>query len=173
MMNKLILIAAVSNDGSIGNDNGLLFKIRDDMRNFRETTIGNHVIMGRKTWESLGRIPLPKRFNHIVTNNSNLQACKTVSVANLNKTLANIKIMGTYSDLNVYVIGGGEIYNQTIDLADELIITHVDSNKTGDVKFPTIDMNKWIEEVGCRKYIQQDQWNECSATIKHYIKLRK
>jgi dihydrofolate reductase len=140
----LSLIAAISKNNCIGKNNKLLWNIPDDMKHFVKITKNKTVLMGRKTWESIPAKfrPLPNRTNIIITRNTEYktQVPKDVRVYTSIKEALN-----NHPDKEVIVIGGGQIYKQTIDMADKLYITHVNMNVDGDAFFPEINLNKWQE----------------------------
>lgn len=131
------VIAAVASNGTIGADNCLLWHISEDLRRFKALTSGHPVVMGRKTWESLGR-PLPGRHNVVITRNPEYVADGATVVGSLDKALALLK-----DEQEIFIIGGGEIYRQAMEVADRLYITHVDAEYEGDTCFPDIDPEKW------------------------------
>lgn len=132
---KISLISAVAENRAIGKDNQLLWRIPEDMKYFRETTAGHAVIMGQKTYESLGR-PLPNRTNIIVTFDREFQADGCIILYDLDQAFEYAKNQG---EEEVFVIGGGSIYKQTLDRADRLYITIVKGEFEGDVFFPEYD----------------------------------
>lgn len=140
------IIAAVSDDWGIGKNNELLWHIPEDLKRFKKLTIGKSVIMGRKTWESLPRKPLPGRVNIVLTDIPN-------ELINCAITAYSIEDAIRKSDKNeeVFVIGGGTIYHQFMPLAGRLYITHVHKNAPADIFFPEIDQKKWkaVEKKEC------------------------
>ena len=130
------IIAAMDNKRLIGVDNGLPWRLSADLQNFKKLTSGNAIIMGRVTWDSLGR-PLPKRHNIVITRNSEFQAEGCTVVSSLEEA---IKASG---EDKAYIIGGAQIYKLALDLADEMILTEVDTEAQGDPWFPEIDSGKW------------------------------
>lgn len=131
---KLIIIAAISKDYSLGNDNKLLFHISDDLKYFKEKTTNNIVVMGRKTYESIGKA-LPNRINIVLTRNKDYKL-DDAFIINDKKSLYDFINKEEYKHKLVYIIGGGEIYNQFIKDVTYIILTEVHSDKTGNVKFP-------------------------------------
>ena len=133
---ELILIAAISENYVIGNNGRIPWKIPEDMKRFKELTIGHAVIMGRKTYESIGK-PLPKRTNIVVTRSDlaheGIVVCHSIDEAIKQCTG------------QTYIIGGQQIYEQTINLANKLEITKVHQQFPGDAFFPLIDENAWKE----------------------------
>lgn len=156
------LIAAVSKNGVIGVDNKLPWHLPEDLKRFRELTRGKTVLMGRKTFESilkqLGK-PLPNRKNVVVTRDMNYRAPLTptpipVGEGGRRPGEGTVEIFHSVADAlnahkgeDIMVIGGGEIYKQTIDRADTLYITAVDKEIAGDTFFPPIDRAVWKESL--------------------------
>jgi len=138
MTREIVLIAAVARNGVIGRDNGLPWRLKGDMRFFRESTTGHTVVMGRKTWDSLGR-PLPLRRNVVVTRNPAFRAEGVEVVGSLDAALA---IAG---EGPIFVIGGAELYRQALPRADRLLITEVDAEVEGDARFPDFDRAAFVE----------------------------
>jgi dihydrofolate reductase len=137
----LSLIAGIGKNNELGKGNTLLWDLPVDMKHFRETTSGHPVIMGRKTFESIGR-PLPNRRNIVITRDVSYMADGVEVVHSLEEAIDLFKY-DTRDE--VFVIGGAEIYKQAIDRADRLYITHVDSNFDADAFFPPIDPAFWKE----------------------------
>ncbi|GAA1608858.1 type 3 dihydrofolate reductase [Kribbella sancticallisti] len=135
---SVILIAAVGSNGVIGRDNDLPWRIREDLRHFKELTLGHTLVMGRKTYDSIGR-PLPGRSTVVVTRQPDWSA-EGVEVAH---TLDDALKFADGNDL--YVAGGGEIYRQALPYADRLELTEVDQSPAGDVTFPDFDRSSWTE----------------------------
>lgn len=136
---QLILIAAVARNGAIGKDNALLWRLPEDLKFFKRTTLGCPVIMGRKTFESIGR-PLPGRRNIVVTRNTDWQHDGVDVVHSLEDARAL-----TAMEARVFVIGGGELYAQALHQADGLILTEVDADFEGDTFFPHWDRLQFQE----------------------------
>jgi dihydrofolate reductase len=136
------LIAAVARNGTIGRGGRLPWHLRDDLARFRRLTLGNTVLMGRRTWESLGR-PLPGRRNVVLTRDASFAApgCAVVHTIEAAKTAAG--------GGELFVIGGAEVYAAFLPIADRLFITHVDADVAGDAAFPEFDRRQWrvVEEV--------------------------
>ncbi len=138
----LALIAALARNRVIGIDNRMPWHLPEDMKFFRETTRGRPVIMGRKTWESLPDAfrPLPGRLNIVVSRNAGYQATGATVVGSLPDALA------AAGDAEVvFVIGGAELFRQTLPLADRLLLTEVDQDFDGDALFPDFDRAAWQE----------------------------
>ncbi len=137
----LSIIVAKSINNAIGKDNKLLWKIPDDMKRFKEITTGHTVIMGRKTFESIGKV-LPNRLNIVLTRDSNYKVDDS-----------NVKILGGVSDLEEYindenenfVIGGAQIYSILMSKCQKIYVTQIDKDFVGDSYFPIIKETEWKE----------------------------
>ena len=139
----LVLIAAVARNGVIGHDNQLLWRLPEDSRFFKQTTLGHPVIMGRKTWDSLPERfrPLPGRDNIVVTRQPGWQAEGARPAASLEAALA----LAAPGSGKVFVIGGGELYRAALPLANELVLTEIDRDFEGDTLFPSWDRQAFSE----------------------------
>lgn len=135
---EIVLVAARARDGVIGRDNGLPWRLKADLAHFKRVTMGHPIVMGRKTWESLGR-PLPGRRNMVVTRNPGY-AADGAEVFNTPQAA----IVAANADA-VYVIGGAELYRQLLANADRLVLTEVDADVEGDAHFPDFDPAQFIE----------------------------
>ena len=131
------IIVAIAQNGTIGDKNSLLWHIKEDMRFFRTTTSGHAVIMGRKTFESLGSKPLPKRKNIVIT-----RADRDFEGAFTAHSLEEANAMAE-GDEEIFIIGGAQIYAEALSVADRMYITRVERDYEGDTSFPDIDYSKW------------------------------
>ena len=131
------IIVAIAQNGTIGDKNSLLWHIKEDMRFFRTTTSGHAVIMGRKTFESLGSKPLPKRKNIVIT-----RAERDFEGAFTAHSLQGAIAMAE-GDEEIFIIGGAQIYAEALSVADRMYITRVERDYEGDTSFPEIDYAKW------------------------------
>jgi dihydrofolate reductase len=140
---RLALIAAVAENGVIGADGKMPWKLSTDLKRFKQLTLGKPVIMGRRTWASLGK-PLVDRLNIVVTHDRRFSADGAVVAHSLDEAvaLANDWARGQGGD-EVMVIGGGEIYRQAIGKADRLYLTHVEAAPAGDAHFPEVPTTVW------------------------------
>lgn len=130
------IIVAIAKNGIIGDKNSLLWHISEDMRFFRETTSGHPVIMGRKTYDSLGR-PLPKRTNVVISRTTkHIEGCTVVG--SLEEAIALFP-----KEEEVFIIGGAQIYALAMEVADRLYLTRVEHDYQGDTSFPEWDESKW------------------------------
>ena len=135
-MTKLSIIAAISaKDRGIGKGGDLLWHISDDLKHFKELTIGHPIIMGRKTYDSIGK-PLPGRVNIVVTRNEDFNPPGVIVFRSLEDAIEKAKGLDKEE---VFIIGGGQIYEQSIEKADKLYLTLIDDQKTADTFFPTYD----------------------------------
>ncbi len=136
---KISIVVAVAANGVIGRDGDLPWRLSTDLKRFKALTIGKPVIMGRKTWASLGR-PLPGRANIVITRNADFVAEGASVVPSLDAAIALAGREAQAAGVDeICVIGGGEIYRQSIALADILHVTEVQATVDGDTRFPDID----------------------------------
>jgi len=144
------IIVAVSDDWGIGRDNDLLWHIPEDLKRFKRLTMGKCIIMGKKTWESLPKKPLPGRKNIVITDIPS--ECIDCSV-----TAYSIEDAINKCDKNeeAFVIGGGSIYHQFMNIAERLYITHVHRKAPADVWFPKIDRRKW-KVIEKEEFVSED-----------------
>jgi dihydrofolate reductase len=141
----IVLIAAVADNGVIGRNNALPFRQSSDLKRFKALTIGKPVLMGRKTFLSIGK-PLPGRTNVVVSRNRDLALPGVVMARDLESALAVARSDAIKRGVSeIAVIGGTGIFAQTMPLADRLEITHVHARPAGDVYFPPIDRSQWRE----------------------------
>jgi len=139
------LIVAVADNGVIGNDNQLPWRIPADLKYFKQVTLGKPIIMGRLTYESIGK-PLPGRSNIVVTRNTAWQAEGVERAGDFSQALAIAKKIADDSDLEeVMIIGGATIYREALPLADRLYLTRVHIEVEGDAFFPNLNINEWLE----------------------------
>jgi dihydrofolate reductase len=141
----LVLIAAVADNGVIGQGGGLPWRLKSDLRNFRAITMGKPVVMGRKTYLSIGR-PLVGRTNIVVSRNRDFAAPGVIVAPSIEAALAAARgdALRRSADA-VAVIGGAELYGHTLASADRLVITRVHLRPDGDTVFPDIDPELWRE----------------------------
>lgn len=142
--NIVALIVAAAENGVIGCDNQLPWKISEDLRYFKRITLGKPVVMGRKTWDSIGR-PLPGRPNLVVTRNPGWSAAGALVAHSLDDALAQAEVLAGGAE--VMVIGGAQIFAEALPLAGRLYLTEVHRAYAGDAVFPPPDPAEW-REVG-------------------------
>jgi len=133
-----ILVAMASNH-TIGIDNTLPWRIPEDLKHFKALTMGHHMIMGRKTFDSIGR-PLPGRTTVVVTRNPELQIEGCIVAHTLEEALA-----ACAGDDEIFIVGGAELYAQALPLTDRLYFTEIRQEVAGDAHFPDFDRNEWQE----------------------------
>ena len=139
---KVSLIVAISEDGTIGDKGKIPWHIREDLQRFKRLTMGHTIIMGRKTYESIGN-PLSGRTNIVLTQNPNFAAPPEVlTFAGLDAALDHCRAQNTET---VFIIGGSKVYQLALPLADELFVTEVHKQVNGDTKFPDYDRRDWTE----------------------------
>jgi dihydrofolate reductase len=136
------IIVAIAENNAIGKDNQLLWHLPADMKIFREKTTGHCVITGRKNYESIPEKfrPLPNRTNIVITRQQNYVAPGAIVVASLQEAIEKAKATG---DNEIFIIGGGEIYSQSLAIADKIYLTKVHHSFDADTFFPELNMNEW------------------------------
>jgi len=152
------MIAAMGRRREIGKGNALLWKLPNDMKWFVKHTTGKPIIMGRKTFESFGAKPLPKRLNIIISRDKHYQANGCIVVDNIDAAIA---AAGDVEE--VMIIGGASFYEQMLPRADRLYLTYVDAEFDADAWFPEISRNLWAESFN--EYHQADRDNNFSYTF--------
>ena len=154
MIPKINIIVAIGKQNQIGLDGTMPWHLSDDLKNFKKITSKHPIIMGRKTFESIGKA-LPGRLNFVITSNpKNVANYNICPVKNLEQAIKK----GALAGKDIFIIGGGSIYKQSLDLADRLIITHVDFNGVADTFFPEINWDDW-QVVTKEKYYKNDKNN--------------
>lgn len=158
----ITLIAAVAENNALGKDNQLLWHLPDDFKRFKNVTSGHYIIMGRKTFESFPK-PLPNRTHIIITRQKKYPSENCIVVDSLQKAIA---ICPPTEEL--FIIGGGEIYNQSIEIADKLDITRVHNTFDADTFFPEIDLNKW--KLTSAEFHPKDEKHQFDFTFETYLR---
>lgn len=160
----ITIIAAIGNQNELGKDNDLIWHLPADLKRFKKVTSGNYIIMGRNTYESIGR-PLPNRTTVIITRNKTYQQEGCVVVHSIEEALEVSK-----EQEQVFIIGGAKIYEQCMakDLVDRLDITQVHAKFEADVFFPEIDPNIW--EVVAKEDHKADEKNQFDYSFLSYQK---
>ncbi len=137
---QLCLIAAVGHNGALGVDGDMIWHLHEDLKRFKMLTLGHPVIMGRKTWESLPRRPLPGRKNIVISRNERLVSQGAIVVNSLSAS-----ITAALPDNEIFIIGGGQIYALAIPFASRLFLTRIDADAPhADTFFPEIDPDQWM-----------------------------
>jgi len=138
-MNQISIVVAISSNNAIGKNNQLLWHLPADLKHFKNITTGHTIIMGRKTYDSIGK-PLPNRRNIIITRQKDLQLDGVEVVNSLDEALTLCK-----DEKEIFVIGGAEIYKQAISICDKIYLTRVHQNFDADAFFPELDNETWKE----------------------------
>lgn len=141
-MSVITLVLAMADNGVIGNKGGLPWRIPEDLRRFKELTMGKPCIMGRKTWESLPRKPLPGRTNIVITRDNNFHDEGAVVAHSLEEAVAR-----TRDAPEVAIIGGAELFKEAIPLANRVDLTEVHAEIEGDTTMPAFDRAVWKERA--------------------------
>lgn len=142
---NISIIVAVAENWVIGGNNQLIWHISEDLKRFKALTSGHCIVMGRKTFESIGH-PLPNRRNIVITHNADFSVYGCEVVNSLDEALSV-----TGNEEEIFIVGGGKLYRQTLPLANKLYLTKVHKEFEGDVTFPQITFNEWslvLEEKG-------------------------
>ncbi|WP_316785334.1 dihydrofolate reductase [Pedobacter frigiditerrae] len=156
-MNKLSIVVAISENKAIGKDNQLLWHLPADLKHFKEITSGHTIIMGRKTYDSIGR-PLPNRRNIVITRKADLQIENVEVVNSLEEAISLCK-----NEEEVFIIGGAEIYKNSISLSNRIYLTTVHKEYEADVFFPKINADEWVETY--QEYHGPDEKNSVAYTF--------
>ena len=144
---RISLIVAVSRNGVIGVDNALPWYLPEDLKHFKSITMAKPIIMGRKTFDSIGR-PLPGRTNIVLSRDTEFNSEGVEVAATLEQALSIARPACLESNVEeIMIIGGEQIYRMTIQVADRLYLTEVDIDIHGDAFFPEIDYSLWREEI--------------------------
>ena len=160
---KLALICAMSENRVIGRDNGLPWHLSEDLKYFRRTTMGNCMIMGRNTWESIGRA-LPGRTSIVITSNADYQAEGAEVVGSLQQAIERAEAASKEADsTQAFVIGGAVLYQAALPLADTLYLTRVHAQVEGDTILHEFDESNW-KEISREQY-QHDESNQYDYSI--------
>jgi dihydrofolate reductase len=139
-MPRISLVVAMDENRLIGVDGGLPWKLSNDLKHFKRLTVGKIVLMGRKTWQSLGR-PLPERENWVLTRDASFSPPGARAFTRIDDALA------AAGDRELMVIGGAELYRQTLRVADRIFLTRVHAKLEGDTWFPELDAAQWRESA--------------------------
>lgn len=162
-------LVAVSNELVIGVDNDLPWNLKDDLAHFKKYTLNKVIIMGRKTYESIGR-PLPNRINYVIS-----RTIKEIDGAHVFNNLEEAMLSAEKHNKNldieneIVIIGGGYLFEETLPILNKLVITKVDCSVAGDVYYPKIDMKNW-ELISSESYTK-DSDNDYDFKIEEYKKL--
>jgi dihydrofolate reductase len=159
----LTIIAAVSENNALGKDNQLLWHLPEDFKRFKTLTSGHYIVMGRKTFESFPK-PLPNRTHIIITRQNDYQAPDgCIVVSSLEKAMALCP-----ANEEAFVIGGGEIYQQAINIVDKIDVTRVHTTIDADTFFPEIDTNIW--KLVFEEFHPKDEKHAFDFTFLTYVR---
>jgi len=165
------LVAVIGRRGELGKDNKLLFRLKADMANLRKITAKTPLVMGRKTWESFPKRPLPGRPNIIATRNLAFEAPGAFVFSSLPPALAAARAMAAKAGVSeVSVIGGAEIYAAALPMATHMTLTEVDAEADADTWFPKFDRREWREVSAVRH--ERDADNEAAFVIRELERIR-
>ncbi|MFO1137043.1 MAG: dihydrofolate reductase [Rhodoblastus sp.] len=163
-MAKIVLVAAVARNGAIGVKGGLPWRLPSDLKHLRETTWGRPMVMGRKTFDSIGK-PLPGRETIVVTRDQAFARDGVHVARSIEDALALGELRAQAMGVDeIMVIGGGELYRATLDRADRIVLSEVDLAPEGDAFFPEIDMTRWREVS--RKTPPRGEKDEAAFTVR-------
>ena len=157
------IVVAASENQVIGKDNRLLWRLSNDMKFFKNLTMGGVLVMGRKTFESIGKA-LPGRTNIVITRQKDWKADQVMVAENIEDA---IKLGAETSD-NIFIIGGGEIYRQTLNKADRIYLTRVHTVLEGDTFFHDVDQSVW--QLQDKQDYPADEKNEYAHSIETWIR---
>jgi dihydrofolate reductase len=162
---RVRIVAAIGRRGELGRDNSLLFRLKADMANFRKVTGKTPLIMGRKTWDSLPKRPMPGRPNIIATRNLDFLAPGAFVFSSLPPALAAARAMAAETGINeVAIIGGAAIFEAGLEVATHITLTEVDAERDAHVFFPAFDRTLWCETSAVK--FEADADNEAPFTIR-------
>ena len=153
-------IVAAARNNVIGKNNQIPWYLPADLAYFKRTTLGHHVLMGRKSFSSIGR-PLPKRTNVVITRDPYFSATGVVVAHSIKEAL---ELAAENGETEAFIIGGGVIYSESMDLWDKVYLTEVDAEPEGDVFFPELDPANWTE--AWREEHPADEKNEFAFTFR-------
>lgn len=162
---KISCIVAIAKNNVIGKNNEIPWYLPADLQYFKKITIGHHIIMGRNCYESIGK-PLPKRTNIIISRDVFFISSNCLIARNIAEALSMAHANG---ETEVFIIGGGQIYNQTVDLWDSIYLTEVDVLVEGDVYFPKLNMSNW-SLISNTEHVK-DEKNEFNYSFKIYDRI--
>ena len=161
------IVVAMGLDNEIGADNKLLWHLSKDLKNFKEITTDHPIIMGRKTYESIGK-PLPNRTNIVISRKKAWFEEGILIVGSVKEALKFAKKM----DEEIFIIGGGTIYEQTLELADQLEVTQVQTKLEADTYFPKINLKIWTKTAEtCHEKDEKNEYDFCFQTFERKIPL--
>jgi dihydrofolate reductase len=154
---KISGIAAIGSNGELGFENKLLWYIKEDFKNFKKLTLGHHLIMGRKTFQSIGKT-LPGRTTIILTRDSSFVADQAITTNNMLEAIRNAREAG---ESELFICGGAEIYNLYLPVMDNLYLSKVNFSGVADTYFPEFDQSNWklVKELSFTSVGNQPSWS--------------
>ena len=157
------IIVAIASNNAIGKDNDLLWHISDDLKRFKRLTESHYIIMGKRTYYSLPKRPLPKRVNMVITDIANEQIDNCTMAYSIDEAVEKMD-----SEKENFIIGGGSIYSQFMPLANKLYITKVSQDFEADTFFPEISLEEWklVEKID----IDNDPQNAFNYSFETYVR---
>lgn len=173
LLNLAIVVAAARN-GVIGRDGDLPWHLREDLRRFKRLTMGGKLVMGRKTWESIGR-PLPGRSSFVLSRRGLELPDGVVALTSLEQVLELAEAPGEEgntlpsAESTVFCIGGGEVYRHLLPWAGQVLLTEVDAEVEGDTHFPSLDPGDWVEVAEQR--VGADEHNDHASWFRHFVRV--
>jgi dihydrofolate reductase len=159
----ITLIAAAAENNALGKDNQLVWHLPDDFKRFKQITSGHYIIMGRKTFESFPK-PLPNRTHVIITRQKNYKVDGCIVVNSIEDAIKSCP-----KEEEIFIIGGADIYNQSIDFADKIELTRVHANFEADAFFPEINLNHW--KLTFKEKHAQDEKHNFDFTFQTFVKV--
>lgn len=165
---RIVLIAAMAHERVIGREGDMPWHLPADLKHFKRTTLGHPLVMGRRTWESLGGRPLPGRPHILVSRDPTLRPDGAEVAASLDAAVTRAEALAIEVGKDaLFIAGGGQIYAQAIDRADEMILTHIDLSVEGDTHFPVFDRSAWRSDVLSSAAADEGR---PAFTIRHYVR---
>lgn len=171
---NLVLVVAASRNGVIGRDGDLPWRLREDLRRFKRLTMGGKLVMGRRTWESIGR-PLPGRTSFVLSRGDldlpdGVVGCTSLDqVLQLADASEDEERTLPSAEATVFCIGGGEIYRQLLPWAGQILLTEVDADIEGDTHFPDLDPGDWVEVA--EEHRAADEHNDHATRFVHLVRV--
>ena len=157
-----IMIAAAAENNALGKDNEMVWHLPDDFKRFKQLTTGHHIIMGRKTFESFPK-PLPNRTHIVITRQKDYHPENCIVVGNIKEAIEKAP-----QNEDVYIIGGGEIYNLGLLFADKIELTRVHSEFEADAFFPEMNPEEW--ELAREEFHSKDEKHNFDFTFQTFIR---
>lgn len=161
-MTKISIVAAIANNNAIGKDNKLLWHLPNDLKFFKNYTLGKVIIMGRNTFESIGSKPLPRRINAVITQRQ-LDVENVLTFKSLDTALTHFQ-----NSEEVCIVGGARIYEEALEKATDLVLTKVEAEPEADVFFPEVNWSNWTEQS--KETYAKDEKHQYDYSFLTYIR---